>query len=186
MSHNPNSQDEMAAEEAAQKYNDEWVSKQTVFYNGETAIRKQHFIPGFLAGCKYKAEQLANPIFIKLDETHEAMVKANAALENMKMFQKDALIYRQQVVELKQENHELRYKARDYDEHLRIINAQAEQLRAAEALIEKLDRHLKHIGMATAPGDNGERTYLMNDDAYIVKQVEKALSAIEKFRKGAK
>ncbi len=56
---------------------------------------------GFSA-CYYVLAESRPPTFIKLDETTEAFTQTHAAIENMKMFQRDNLLLQRRIADLEE------------------------------------------------------------------------------------
>jgi hypothetical protein len=58
---------EREAEKQAAKYVDDWVSKQTIFYNQVTLMKKENYIPGFKSGGNYLAPEIMKLVEALID-----------------------------------------------------------------------------------------------------------------------
>lgn len=83
------------------------------------------------------------PTFIKLDETTEAFQQTHAAIENMKMFQKDAIFLREQLATAKAEIEHLQRQLADErsgdcdkDKAIRLANQRIKELESDVAILK--------------------------------------------------
>lgn len=140
------------------------------FIAGAQLARSYYFAKQMALEAEIAELKAKRPSFIKLDETTEAFVRANAAVENMRLFQRDAIQLKHHLVATEKQLYEASF---DRDAAFRKIDQLKAEVKELEAKLERYELNLKKIAIE----DENNSNFCRSEDecSYYIQIARQAL-----------